>query len=239
MNQNILWHKAQSLKGRTNCWRTSIPRTWWIQKMTGQICERIISSTQKYLLQFFWVTDIWGHGVCNRIPTTLLFIPSHSWDWHILNLLKAQTLSIIDFPLFTLSGEGFLCGARGLLVSEKRFCILLPVPCVTQGIPGAQHCGVSAGMAQELRLSWWSIMLWVWKLSMGASLPQTFYISENLMHRECCWGKERSLSFFPSYVMVWFLTVRLLPVCMRRLSQPAWAVTAGCLGIWPRIQMDP
>ena len=48
-----------------------------------------------------------------------------------------------------------------------------------------------------------------------ASLPQTFfYDSENLMHRVGCWGKERSLSFFSSSAMVWFLTVRLLPLCI-------------------------
>lgn len=182
--------------------------------MTGQIFERIISSTQKYLFQFFWVMDIWGHGVYNSIPTTPLFIPSHSCDWHILNLLKAQRSGIIDFPLFTLSGEGFLCGARGLPMSAKH---LHPPPSFPCSVPGAQHRAVSAApqtaaMAQKLRLSWWSTMLWVWKLPMEAYLPQTFCISDNPMHRGGCWGKERSLPFFP----LWRFGFWLLPLCVRR-----------------------
>lgn len=49
---------------------------------------------------------------------------------------------------------------------------------------------------------------------MEASSPETFfYVSENLMHRGGSWPKERSLSFFPSSAMAWFLTVRLLPLC--------------------------
>jgi len=33
------------------------------------------------------------------------------------------------------------------------------------------------------------------------------------MHRGGCWDKERSLPFFRSSAKVWFLTVRLLPLC--------------------------
>lgn len=143
VKQNILWHKAQWLKCGTHCWRMLIPSTRWIQRMTGQICERIISSTRKYLFDFFWVTDAWGIGriiaFLQHFFYTIIFLGLT----HFKSLKSPNTLSsIIDFPFFTLSGEGFLCGARGLPVSEETTCFLLPVPCVTQGIPGAMNCGV-------------------------------------------------------------------------------------------------
>lgn len=102
---------------------------------------------------------------------------------------------------------------------SEETCSLLPIPCVSQDIPGAQSCsGTSvpqtAGKAQKGRLNGSPIMCWMWKLSVEAFLPQTFFHNpENLGSA----GYERSLSF-PSSALGWFLTVRF--VLVHWLAQP-------------------
>lgn len=163
----------------------------------------MISSTQKYLFQFFWVTDIWGHGVYNSIPTTPLFIPSHSCDWHILNLLKAQRSSIIDFPLFTLSGEGFLCGARGLPMSAKH---LHPPPSFPCSVPGAQHRASNSSNGTKIE----AILMIHHALDVGAAYGSI--LASNLLYfrqpdaQRGLLGQGEIPSIL-SFVTVWFLMV--------------------------------
>lgn len=215
----MLWQST--VNAGAHCCRMLMLSIRYFQKRIRQICEsKICSSILNAKIPLLWFFFL-GHGCLGAWSVW------HNSYWHCCcTILWLTRYGFFWWRISTWR-------QRGTPLSGETTQFLLPVPCVTRGIPGIHNCSVSsvlqaAVMAQKGRLLG-GPSCWMWKLPVEASLSQLSFPVQRTWGMETAAG-GRSVPF-PSN-MVCFLTVRLLHLHWR-LAQPAWAVSAGCMDMSP------